>query len=104
VRIESLSEPFYAHADDIRTTFSNMKGKLTSTKTTEKIIEMVREYPVIYDQSSTTYRDADVTGNIWSSIAKALEGDVSGIYIHFFIHKHYQKLLVSFYRLVKVIN
>jgi hypothetical protein len=57
-----------------------MRGKLSSQKSTEKLIELVKNYPELYNQRSSSYPDSDFTLNVWKSIAKALEEDVSGIY------------------------
>ena len=63
-----------------------MKGKLSSQKSTEALIELVRQQPVLYDQRNNLYRDSDVTGNAWKSIAKSLEEDVSGTYTGNYYH------------------
>ena len=64
------------HADVITT----MKGKLSTVQISEKIIEMVRQHPVLYDQRLQEYRDVNIAGNLWASIAASLQMDgISGM-------------------------
>lgn len=48
---------------------------------TDKVIELVRQHPVQFDQHCQDYRDTADAANIWKSTAKAVEEDVSGIHL-----------------------
>lgn len=39
----------------------------------EKLIELVRRYPVLYDLSHTKYMDTDFKNTIWRKIAEEIE-------------------------------
>ncbi|KAF0750463.1 transcription factor Adf-1-like [Aphis craccivora] len=39
----------------------------------EKLIELVRKYPVLYDLSHAKYMDTDYKNTIWSKIAEEIE-------------------------------
>lgn len=39
----------------------------------EKLIELVRKYPVLYDLSHSKYMDTDYKNTIWSKIAEEME-------------------------------
>lgn len=39
----------------------------------EKLIELVRRYPVLYDLSHAKYMDTDHKNTIWSKIAEEME-------------------------------
>nr|XP_022911624.1 transcription factor Adf-1-like [Onthophagus taurus] len=41
----------------------------------EKLIEMVRDYPVLYDLSHAKYNDINYKNGIWKEIAKQLKED-----------------------------
>lgn len=41
----------------------------------EKLIELVREYPVLYDLSHSKYMDTGFKNNIWARIAKEMKQD-----------------------------
>ena len=53
----------------------NMKGKLSETGTSEKLINLVREHQEVYNQRLKEYKDTDLTSNIWRSIANELSVD-----------------------------
>ena len=40
----------------------------------EKLIECIRNYPVLYDQSSAQYRNAEYKDRIWREIATDMGG------------------------------
>jgi len=42
-------------------------------KKDEKLIELVRKYPVLYNLSHAKYMDTDYKNTIWSKIAEEME-------------------------------
>jgi hypothetical protein len=50
-----------------------MKSKLNDQNNCEKLIELIRENPVLYDCSRKEYKDADIVTNTWKSIISRLE-------------------------------
>jgi len=56
-----------------------MKGQLLSIDISEKIINLVRDHPEIYNQRMKEYKDKDIASNIWKRIANEMSIDgVSG--------------------------
>ena len=49
------------------------RGRTISDDVIEKLIELVRENPCIFDQSLPEYRDALFIKNVWDSIAEKLD-------------------------------
>lgn len=41
----------------------------------EQLIELVRGYPVLYDQSDPKYMDSDFKNTIWSKIGEIMKTD-----------------------------
>lgn len=41
----------------------------------EKLIEFVRGYPVLYDQSESKYMDSDFKNSIWTKIGEKMKTD-----------------------------
>ena len=39
----------------------------------EKLTEIVRDFPVLYDKSHQGYKEHDAVGNAWSEVATSLE-------------------------------
>lgn len=46
-----------------------MPRSKVSVETTEKLIELVREHPQLYDASCAEHKDAQRLSNMWQSIA-----------------------------------
>jgi len=60
---------------------SKMAPKKTSTAAiSERIIELVRDNPAIYDATRPEHRDAVMMANIWKSITKDVGPGVTGEY------------------------
>lgn len=47
----------------------------------EELIESVRNFPVLYDQSQEQYRNSDYKDTIWKKVAKELNVEGKNIYI-----------------------
>jgi hypothetical protein len=41
----------------------------------EKLIEEIRKFPVLYDQSSEKYRNVEYKEKVWKIIATDMEGE-----------------------------
>ena len=44
----------------------------------EKLISLVREYPILYDKSLSTYKDNDKKNNAWQLIAESIGSNFTG--------------------------
>jgi hypothetical protein len=53
----------------------------------EKLIELVRKYPVLYDLSHAKYMDTDYKNTIWSKIAEEME--TTGKKYIIYLYKYY---------------
>lgn len=53
----------------IRMAFGQDKGQTTTVSATEKVMELVSQHPVLYDQHRRDYRDSVVAANIRKRIA-----------------------------------
>ena len=64
----------FIFADILRIPFYvNMpRSQLSLFETSEKLIELVRLHPCLYNPTLREYKDIDVSRNTWRSIAKAL--------------------------------
>ena len=57
-------------------------AKMGKTVDVEKLIELVRKYPSLYNPNDPHYKDAQLSKNLWESIGKSL--NISGIVILYF--------------------
>ena len=46
---------------------------------TEKLISEIQSHPILYDQSSSSYKDNDRKNNVWRILAESL--DSNGMYV-----------------------
>ena len=53
----------------------------------EKLIELVRKYPVLYDLSHAKYMDTDYKNTIWNKIAEEME--TTGKKYIIYLYKYY---------------
>jgi len=49
--------------------FFEMESKKFDAVNDEKLIEMVRDYPVLYKSSDKNYKDNNIKGNVWREIS-----------------------------------
>ncbi len=90
IRDESRRERFFTYADHSRTSVTRdrmPKSKLSSPATCEKLIELVREHPVVFNSRLPDYKDIDVVRNTWESITQALEVDITCKYSATSLHR-----------------
>jgi len=48
---------------------------LLTKETTEKLIEIVRDNPALYNASLPEYKDASIVKNLWISVTKEMKID-----------------------------
>lgn len=49
-----------------------MKSKSFSTKNDKKLIEMIRNHPVLYKSSDRNYKDNNLKENVWNEISNSI--------------------------------
>jgi hypothetical protein len=53
-----------------------MESKVFTLELDERLIDVVRDHPVLYDPTIKNYKDAMVRNNVWKKISKELGRDV----------------------------
>lgn len=63
-----------------------MPKRKTTTEMLEKLVELVRQNPVLYDPKLPGHKDAVRLSNIWKSIATAMEDpEMTGTYVGLYV-------------------
>lgn len=52
-----------------------------NTETEEKLINLVREHPCLYNKKDDNYKNKKLRDQKWEDIAKSMENEMSGEYI-----------------------
>ena len=55
-----------------------MPSSKVSVEDTEKLIELVRQHPLLYDASCPEHKDAQRMRNVWQSIANVMGREKMG--------------------------
>ena len=68
---------------------TNVKNsvKEESESSDEKLAKVAKQYPCLYDNSSTDYRDKFIVANVWDTVANEMQLDVGDMDCFFLCQK-----------------